>query len=219
MADDKYGQGKPLEPLNSRGLAAKREYVRELTLRADSQSLSLLVECLCDESSYLRGLAEEAFISLGEDQAQPLIALLSQGLWFTRVSASRVLGRLGYRRAVPHLFALTEDSNESVCEAAREALVAIGSRHGAVRLAHALHHMPPDTRRKRLEEIASLERLLGERLERLMRQEELMSVHDADSLSDDSPSVRATEEGVEWEVLTGPPPPRQRPSDAGSGHG
>jgi len=41
-----------------------------------------------------------------------------------------------------------------------------------------------------------------------MRQEDLMSVENADGLSDDSAVVRANEEGVEWEILTGPPPPR-----------
>ncbi len=219
MTDDKYGQGKPLEALSSRGLAAKREYVRELSLRGDDQSLLLLVECLCDESSYLRGLAEEAFVSMGEGRADALLPLLSQGLWFTRVSASRVLGRLGYRPAVAVLFELTEDSNESVCEAAREALIAIGTQRGAIQLAHALHRMPPDARRRRLDEIAASDRLLGERLERFMRQDELMSADQVEALSDDSPAVRASEEGVEWEILTGPPPPRQRPGEAGSGHG
>jgi hypothetical protein len=62
--------------------------------------------------------------------------------------------------------------------------------------------------------------VLGERIERMMRNEELMSADHPDSLSDDNPVVRATEEGVEWEVLTGPPPPKQpRSADSGGGHG
>jgi HEAT repeat protein len=220
MSDEKYGAGKPFDVLNTRGLASKREYVRGLKLRADTQSLSLLVECLCDESWYLRELAEHAFLDLGEPHADVLVPLLGQGLWFTRTSASRVLGQLGFRPAVPGLFELAEDTNDTAAEAAREAIVAIGNRRGAIRIAHALHRMPPDRRRRRMDDIAGRDRVLSERLMRLMRNEDLMSAEQVDALSDDSPGVRAAEEGVEWEVLTGPPPPpKPRSGDGGGGDG
>jgi len=45
---------------------------------------------------------------------------------------------------------------------------------------------------------------------------ELMAVDDVSALDDDSAAVRASEEGVEWEVLTGPPSPRS-PHDGGDG--
>jgi hypothetical protein len=218
MTDEKYGQTKPLDILNVRGLASKREYVRSLELRGDAEALSLLVECLCDDSWYLRGLAEEAFLKLGDRGAEALLPLLDRGVWFTRASAALVLGRLGYRPAVPALFLLTEDKNTTAASAARDALVAIGIQRGAIRLAHALHRMPPDVRRGRMDEIAAGDRVLGERVERMMRSEELMSAENVDALSDDSAAVRATEEGVEWEVLTGPPSPSQSPGDAGGGH-
>jgi HEAT repeat protein len=218
MTDDKYGQTKPLDILNVRGLASKRDYVRSLELRGDAEALSLLVECLCDDSWYLRDLAEEAFLKLGDRRAETLLPLLERGVWFTRASAARVLGHLGYRPAVPGLLLLTEDKNDTAASAARDALVAIGSQRGAVRLAHALHRMPPDVRRRRMDEISARDRMLGERVERMMRSEELMSAENADALSDDSAAVRATEEGVEWEVLTGPPPRNESPGDAGEGH-
>jgi len=44
-----------------------------------------------------------------------------------------------------------------------------------------------------------------------------MDIEDVDSLTDDSPAVRAAEEGVEWEVLTGPPPPKEQSGEAGGG--
>ena len=219
MTDDKYAQGKTPDVLNTRGLSAKRDYVLSLESRADGEALSLLTECLCDESWYLRDLAEQAFLKLGERGAKALLPLLGQGLWFTRTSAARVLGRLGYRPAVPGLFQLTEDPNDTVAAAARDALVAIGVQRGAIRLAWTLHRMPPHVRRRRLEEIALRDRVLTERIERLTRSEELMSAEDIDALSDDSPAVRASEEGVEWEVLTGPPPPKEHPGEAISGHG
>jgi hypothetical protein len=65
MTDDKYGQGRTLDAMNARGLAGKRDYVRSLEQRRDEEAMSLLVECLCDESWYLRELAENALLRLG----------------------------------------------------------------------------------------------------------------------------------------------------------
>jgi len=216
MTDDKYGQSKAVDVLNARALNAKREYVHDLVNRGDDQSLSLLVECLCDESWFLRDLAEQVFPKLGDRGAAAVLPLLDSGLWFTRTSASRVLGKMSYRPAVPTLLELTEDANRTVADAARDALVAIGHSRGGVSLAHAIYRLPPDARRSRLDEIAICDRALSERIDRLMRSEDLMNASNIDALSDDSQSVRATEEGVEWEVLTGPPP-AVAPEDEGEG--
>lgn len=219
MTDDKYGQSKAVDVLNARALNAKREYVRDLASRSDTEALSLLVECLCDESWFLRDLAEQAFPRLGERGADALLPLLEQGLWFTRVSAAHVLGRMAYRPAVPGLFRLCEDANGSVGDAARDALIAIAHHGGAVRIAAAMHRFPPDVRRRRGEELAARDRAIADRIDRLTRNEELMNVPDPDALSDDSTAVRATEEGVEWEVLTGPPPPSPRTEEGGERRG
>ncbi len=205
MTDDKYGQSKAVDVLNARALNSKREYVNDLAGRGDAEAVSLMVECLCDESWFLRDLAEQSFPKLGDRGAAALLPLLEDGLWFTRVSAARVLGRMGFRPAVPGLLRLTDDANRTVAEAARDALVVIGHQHGAVRIAHAIHRLPPDARRARLDELAARDRPLADRIDRLTRSEELMTASDIDALSDDSSAVRATEEGVEWEVLTGPP--------------
>jgi len=204
-----------LEGPSARGLAAKREYVRDLVARGDPQAIASLAECLCDESWYMRELAEQAFLELGEAGAPALLPLLEQGLWFTRTSVARTLGRMADRAAVPALFRLTEDSNSTVAEAARDALVEIGLHGGAVQLARVLSNFPPGTRQHRLAEIGSRDRWLSERIERMMRNEDLMANPDIESLSDDSPAVETSEEGVEWEVLTGPPPPRKESGDAG----
>jgi HEAT repeat protein len=195
MSDDKYGQGRMLDAMNARGLAGKRDYVRSLEQRRDEEAMSLLVECLCDESWYLRDQAEQALLRMGPDTAGVLLPMLEQGLWFTRTSAARVLGRFGYRPAVPGLLRLAEDANETVAAAARD----------AIRLAQALHGLPPDARKRRFDEIGAQDRPLGERLARMMRNEELMAAEGGDALSDESALVRASEEGLEWEVLTGPP--------------
>lgn len=213
MTDEKFTH-KSLDALNARGLAGKKEYVRGLEQRRDEEALSLLVECLCDESWYLRELAEDALMRIGERCSPVLLPLLDQGLWYTRSSAARVLGRFGRRDAVSGLLRLTDDANASVREAAREALVMIGRHGGAVALARALNGLPPAPRRRHFDEIAARDRTIGERVERMMRNDELMAVEAAQDLADDSPLVRSAEEGLEWEVLTGPArTPRSDPED------
>jgi len=219
VSDDKFSQAKPFDALNSRGLIGKREYVRGLEQRRDEEALSLLVECLCDESWYLRDQAEEALTRIGPSVASVLLPLLEQGLWFTRTSTARVLGRFGHRPAVPGLLRLADDANETVAGAARDALVAIGSGGGTISIAQALHRLPPDLRRVRFEEIAERDRHLGERVQRMMRSDELMLAEGGEALNDDSAVVRANEEGLEWEVLVGPPATVPRPDDPGSGRG
>jgi HEAT repeat protein len=209
--DDRSAQNRPLDVLNTRGLTAKREYVRGLEQRHDDEALSLLVECLCDESWYLRDLAEQAFLRLGDTGAAVLLPLLEQGLWYTRSSTAKVLGRLAYRPAVPGLVRLAEDANATVAQSAREALIAIAGRGGASRVAHALHRLPEEVRRLRCEELKRMDHAAADRIERLMRRDEIMSIEEADAVHDDSALVREGEERVEWEVLTGPPPPMAHP--------
>jgi len=208
MSDDKHGQGKTYDALNARGLTAKREYVRGLEQRRDPEAISLLVECLCDESWYLRHLAEEAFLHLGEEGAAVLLPLLEQGLWFTRSSAAAVLGKIGYAPAVPGLMTLADDKNRTVADAAREALLAVGRASGAARIAHELHRASPERRQRRMAELAARDAGLADRVARLMTNEDIMGVEDADALTDDHPVVRASEDGFEWEVLTSPLPPK-----------
>ena len=215
MTDDR--SSRPLDVLSARGLTAKREYVRGLEQRHDDEALSLLVECLCDESWYLRDLAEAAFLRLGEEGARVLLPLLDDGLWYTRSSSARVVGRMGYRPAVPRLMRMARDSNATVAQSAREALVGIARQGGASRIAHAFHRLEPDLRRRCIDELHAIDRAAAERIDGLMRREELMSLENPDGLSDYSAVVRASEEGVSWELLTGPPVPRERPRDSGSG--
>jgi HEAT repeat protein len=218
MADDKYGQGRMLDAMNARGLAGKRDYVRSLEQRRDEEAMSLLVECLCDESWYLRELAENALLRLGERGGETLLPLLEQGLWFSRASSARVLGRLGYPPAAAGLLRLLDDANATVVQAAGGALCELAHRGGSARMAWELHRLPPEQRHRRLAGIGGLDRPLQERLERMLKNDDLMSNEHPGDLRDDSELVRASEEGVEWEVLTGPPtPPRPKAGTPGAG--
>ena len=205
MSEDNYGTGRTFDAMSARGLAGKRDYVRSLEQRRDEEALSLLVECLCDESWYLRELAENALLRLGMHAGEALLPLLEQGLWFSRVSAARVVGRLGYGPAAGGLLRLCADKNASVVQAARSALAELAHRGGSVRIAWELHRLAPERRRAMLELLLTMDKPLHERLERMLRNEELMTNDDPDDLRDDSELVRASEEGVEWEILTGPP--------------
>jgi HEAT repeat protein len=218
MVDDKYGQGRTLDAMSARGLAGKRDYVRSLEQRRDEEAMSLLVECLCDESWYLRELAESALLRLGDRAGETLLPLLEQGLWFSRASSARVLGRLGYPPAAPGLLRLLDDSVATVAQAAFAALCELAHRGGSARIAWELHRLPPESRHQRLDAIGRADRPLLDRLERMMKNDDLMGNEDPGDLRDDSDLVRASEEGVEWEVLTGPPtPPRPKPGTPGAG--
>ena len=203
---------RPTDVLNVRGLAAKKEYVRGLEQRRDPEALSLLVECLCDESGYLRDLAALTFRRLGPSAAPALLPLLDQGLWYTRTTVSAILGDLGVRDAAPGLLRLTSDANRTVAEAAFDALVAIARAGGATRVGWELQRLAPEPRRAALLGIASRDRALEQRLEQVMRNAELMGADDAGALADDGPLVRAASDATGWELLTSPAPPRLRPS-------
>ena len=59
---------------------------------------------------------------------------------------------------------------------------------------------------------------LAERLQRLMQHDELKSRSEPEGLRDDAPWVRASEEGVAWDVIPSPPPVRpQTPQGRVSG--
>lgn len=217
MADDKQGNGRSIDAMSARGLAGKRDYVRSLEQRRDEEAMSLLVECLCDESWYLRELAENALLRLGDRAGETLLPLLEQGLWFSRASSARVLGRLGYPPAAPGMLRLLDDANATVGQAAFSALCELAHRGASARIAWELHRLPAEVRHQRLDTIGRADRRLHERLERMLENDDLMNSEDPRDLRDDSDLVRASEEGVEWEVLTGPPTPHPRSGTSGAG--
>jgi hypothetical protein len=97
MADELYSTLRPFDALSPRGPRGKREYVLELEKKGDQAAVLLLVECLADESGYLRDLAAAALVRLAAPAA-PILPLLASGLWYTRSSAVRTLGRLAGAR-------------------------------------------------------------------------------------------------------------------------
>jgi hypothetical protein len=99
------------------------------------------------------------------------------------------------------------DANGTVAQAVAAALCELARRGGCARIAWEMHRLDPEPRRARMARFSTLDRPLHDRLERMLRNEDLMSHEDPGKLRDDGDLVRASEEGVEWEVLTGPPAP------------
>ena len=209
MADDSFVPLRSFDAFSPRGLAGKREYVLDLEQRGDAESRALLVACLADESGYLRDLAEAALVRLGTEPA-PVLPLLASGLWYTKVSAARTLGRLGARAAAPALATLLDDPNESVRRAGAEALGGLARGEGALAVARALHRRRDPDQPRTLHDIAAADRALVARLEGLLKDRDAMEASDDELLSQDAEVVRASADGVEWGLLTGP---RSGPED------
>lgn len=207
MADDPFVPLRSFDAFSPRGLAGKREYVQDLEGRGDAEAAALLVACLADESGYLRDLAEGALVRLAAEPG-PVLPLLASGLWYTKVSAARTLGRLGARGAAPALATLLDDLNESVRRSGAEALAALARGEGALAVARAVHRRRDSDRARTLHAIAGGDRGLEARLEELLKNKDAMEAADDELLSHDADVVRASADGVEWGVLTGPRPGR-----------
>jgi len=205
MADDSFAPLRSFDAFSPRGLLGKREYVQGLEQRGDAEARALLVACLSDESGYLRDLAEAALVRLSAEPL-PVLPMLSSGLWYTRVSAARTLGRLGARGAAGPLAALLDDPNQSVRKAGAEALARLARGEGALAVARALWRRGEADRPRTVREVAAGDRELEARLNELLRHDEVMGAADEELLSHDTEVVRASAADVAWELLTGPRP-------------
>lgn len=203
MADDSFAPLRSFDAFSPRGLAGKREYVQGLEQRGDAEACALLVACLSDESGYLRDLAEAALIRLRVEPG-PVLPMLASGLWYTRVSAARTLGRLAAHGSAGPLSRLVDDTNQSVRRATTEALALLARGEEALAVARALYPRPDAERTRIVREIAGDDRVLEHRLVELLRQDDAMRASDDELLSHDAEVVRAGADGVAWEILTGP---------------
>ncbi len=146
-----------------RTLEGKLELVAQLRADRPEKSVPLLLELLCDQSWHVRERATEALVERGDDVVGPLIALLDEGLWYTRACAAQALGQIG---AVTGLKALAQhlaDDNATVRRAVAGALAAMGRRHGGGPVLTALAEAGIDLGRTRgPEEWAGLAEALGD---------------------------------------------------------
>jgi len=215
VSEEKHATLRVLDALQMKGFDGKREYVASLEARGDEQAVSLLVECLCDESTFLRELAERALTRMGSEHAGPLRPLLTQGLWYTRASVARVLGGVGAKEALPDLVTLLTDANGAIADAAADAIVRIAESGSLVSVARALHHAPERLQRRLTRQADTATAGLGAQIERLLADRELMAADEEELLREDAKALSG-QDNVEWEVLT-TPRRRRRPSVAAPG--
>lgn len=202
MADEPYTSLRPFDALSPRGLAGKREYVLDLEQKGDGSAVRLLVECLADESGYLRDLAAAALVRLNASAA-PILPLLASGLWYTRVSAVRTLGRLAAREAAQPLGALLKDTNESVRGETVVALAAIARGGNDVHVARSLFARSEVERTRALLDLRSLDAETARRLDALFLDRDLMSAAEDELITPEHSPGRASDDGVAWDLLTG----------------
>jgi HEAT repeat protein len=214
MADDSYSTLKSLDALSPRGLAGKREYVLELERRADPGALLQLVECLNDESGYLRDLAGAALARL-RAPVGPIVPLLASGLWYARVSALRTLARLGDAACAAPVCPLLEDSNQSVRADALATLLALARTADEVRVARALHALPDALRSVALRDFMLRAPDTARRLQALLADRDLMQAEEHELLPRTKDA--RTEDGVAWDVLTSAAPGTAAPAGGASG--
>ena len=200
MADEPYSSLRPSDALSPGGLAGKREYVQDLEKRGDESALRLLVECLADESGYLRDLAAAALVRL-KAAASAILPLLHSGLWYTRTSAVKTLGRLGASEAARPLATLLSDQNHGVRLDVIDALVAIARGGHDVHVARALYARSEAERAWAVRDLRVRDPRIGTRMEELFRDRDLMSAEEHELLPVTKP--KPGEDGVAWDLLTG----------------
>ncbi len=209
MTDDKYGPAAALDALNSRGLAGKREYVRALEQRRDARRC----RCWSNACATSRGTCASwpRRRSCASASRGPLRCAAARPGAVVHARQCRAGARaLGYRPGGAGT-AARSPRTPTDRGARRRAMRWSRSAHagGSVRIAHALHRLPPEMRRRRLDELARARPSARRALERLMRNDELMTAEGTRrARATTVPWCAPAEEGVEWEVLTGPPPER-----------
>jgi HEAT repeat protein len=166
LSRDRPAEARALDAYRMRGFEGQREYVAGLEARADEQAVSLLVECLCDESPHLRDLAEQAVRRMGPDRAPALRPLLHHGLWFTRAAVARILGGFADREALADLIALAADTNRHTSGAACDAVVGLAAALDPETVARALLAAPEAARQAVLAHAASAAPALCAEVER-----------------------------------------------------
>jgi HEAT repeat protein len=133
MADHKSSSPEQfLDALDRMNLEQKRVLIEELGTHPSERSIKILAEILQGDSWYLRDLAVKSMSQMG-DHAIPVVKiLLYSGLWYTRASAARCLGKMENAESLPDLVHLLGDPNHTV-QSACLASIADFVRAGAVK--------------------------------------------------------------------------------------
>jgi hypothetical protein len=113
-----------------RTLEGKLALLEEVGRTHPDKAVPLLLEFLCDQSWHVRERAVDALVARGREVMEALVAMMDEGLWYTRAGAAQALGRIGEMDGLDALVAHYEDENSTVRKAVASALAALVARHG-----------------------------------------------------------------------------------------
>jgi hypothetical protein len=113
-----------------RTLEGKLALLEEVGRTHPDKAVPLLLEFLCDQSWHVRERAVDALVARGHEVMDALVAMMDEGLWYTRAGAAQALGRIGEVDGLDSLVAHYEDENSTVRRAVASALAALVTRHG-----------------------------------------------------------------------------------------
>jgi len=186
------------EELRHRDPDEKVEWVRQLAQNPNPESIEILLDVLKQESWFLRDQATRALAAIGEGVVYPLIELLGSGLWYTRTAAASALGSIGLPVAAGPLAELLRDTNRTVRDAGRDALVALCRNEiGRHAVALAFRELPERAQQFALEGVAARDPELSERVASLVRDPGLREASPA-------PRARAVnDDGFLWDDVVG----------------
>jgi len=186
------------EELRHRDPDEKVEWVRQLAQNPNPESIEILLDVLKQESWFLRDQATRALAAIGEGVVDPLIELLGSGLWYTRTAAASALGSIGLPVAAGPLAELLRDTNRTVRDAGRDALVALCRNEiGRHAVALAFRELPERAQQFALEGVAARDPELSERVASLVRDPGLREASPA-------PRARAVnDDGFLWDDVVG----------------
>jgi HEAT repeat protein len=157
------------EELSHRDADGKRAWIERLARDGSPESIDLLLAALEHESWYLRDVATRALGSMGEVVLDPLVEMLQSGLWFTRAAAATALGRTALPVAAAPLTQMLRDTNRTVRDAARDALLALAKQELAAHaVATAFAHLPERAQRFALDGLAERDPAVAEGIALLM---------------------------------------------------
>jgi hypothetical protein len=201
-----------LDLIRSKSFEGRKALIDDLRRERSERSVSLLLEVLNDQSWSLRELAVSALAETPDLAAEPLMALLDDGLWYTRAAAVRGLGLMGHGPALPRLLAMLEDDNTTIATEVARALLNLARKGRSVAVTRGILARGEDAGATLLR----LERVdpdAGRKLRILANREEVAAPivrHLADEGSD--PEVLMTQlageldesHGVTWDDIAGP---------------
>jgi HEAT repeat protein len=193
------------EELSHRDADGKRAWIDRLARDGSPDSIDLLLAALEHESWYLRDVATRALGEMGEVVVEPLFLHLQSGLWYTRAAAATALGRTGLPVTAAPLTEMLRDTNRTVRDAARDALLLLARQELAAHaVATAFAALPDRAQRFALDGLAERDPAVAEGIALLMadpaRRAAAESASDATSLP---LAVHDSSDDLLWEDVVG----------------